>query len=423
MTRVPIMSVGLLAAAMIAVAVPAPAGPTRDVGTAAVDTTTPRTLEDYRARARAVNPSVRAAHLEARAAQERAGVARGYPDPFLMYGYYVAPDMLQGRQEFELRQEIPFPGKRGLRGDVAAREADMIARSADAFALDTDYEVAAAFFEYVRTSEVQRVLDEERTLVSRMRDAAHVRYGAGTAEQQEVLKLELVLSQIDDERTMNEHELHRVGIRLNELTGRDARASLAPPEWTTPDAGALEALAIADSALVRRPEMAAARAGVDRAEAARKLAGREYIPDFMLGVMFEYGADMDEEWEVLAGISLPIWLGKRRAMVRETEAMRESALYAMQAEELRVRRDVEDALHGVYGARERLERFEKLILPQAQQAFESSEAGYRAGRVDFLDYLDSERMLLAMRKEYYGVVAELGMRVAALERALGYRAE
>ncbi|HEU4363877.1 MAG TPA: TolC family protein [Candidatus Krumholzibacteria bacterium] len=387
------------------------------------DTVAPRTLEEYRALSRAANPSVRAAMSGARAATERVGVARGYPDPFLMYGYYVAPDPMQGRQELELRQEIPFPGKRGLRGDVAAREADMIARSADALALDVDFEVAEAFYEYVRASEVGRVLEDERGLVIRMRDVTRVRYSSGTAEQQEVLKLELALSQIDDARTMNEHERDHAGLRLNELTGRDARAPLAAPEWTTPDPSALEAMAISDSALVHRPEMAAARAGLERAQAARKLAGREYIPDFMLGVMFEYGADRDEEWEVLAGVSLPIWLGKRRAMVRETEAMREAARHALQAEELRVRRDVEDALHAMYSARERLERFEQLILPQAEQAFESSEAGYRAGRVDFMDYLDSERMLLAMRKEYYGVVAELGMRVAALERALGYRAE
>lgn len=128
-------------------------------------------------------------------------------------------------------------------------------------------------------------------------------------------------------------------------------------------------------------------------------------------------------WEVLAGVNLPIWIGKRRAMVREADAMRESARHRLEAEELRVRRDLEDALHGVYGARERLERFETLILPQSQQAFESSEAGYRAGRVDFMNYLDSERMLLAMRKEYYGVVAALGVSVAALERAIGRAAD
>ena len=336
-----------------------------------------------------------------------------------MYGYYLAPDPMQGRQELQLRQEIPFFGKRGLRGDVASGDAVMRTRAADALVLDTDFSVAEAFYEYVRASEVERLLREERELVVRMRDVTRVRYSTGTAEQQEVLKLELTISQIDDELTMNVHEQDRIRARLNELTGRDPHGALPAPVWTTPDASAVEAIADPESALLNRPEVAAANAGVAKAEAARTLAGREFIPDFMLGVMFEYGAGEDYAWEVLAGVNLPIWLGKRRAMVREADAMRTSAQHQLNWQELRVRRDVEDALHGVYGARERLERFDTLILPQAEQTFRSSEAGYRAGKVDFMDYLDSQRMLLAMRKEYYGVVASLGTQIAALERATG----
>jgi outer membrane protein TolC len=75
----------------------------------------------------------------------------------------------------------------------------------------------------------------------------------------------------------------------------------------------------------------------------------------------------------------------------------------------------------VRSARDRLARFEERILPRAQQAFQSSEAGYRAGRVEFIDYIDSQRMLLAVRREYFGAIAELGMEVAALERAIAAR--
>jgi len=121
----------------------------------------------------------------------------------------------------------------------------------------------------------------------------------------------------------------------------------------------------------------------------------------------------------MAGMSLPIWLGKRRAQPREAEARATSAQHGLEAVHLRVARDVEESRHGLMSAWERLERFDREILPRAEQAFRSTEAGYRAGRADLLDYLDSERMWLAMRKEYYGVAAELGAQTAALERALG----
>jgi outer membrane protein, heavy metal efflux system len=202
------------------------------------------------------------------------------------------------------------------------------------------------------------------------------------------------------------------------LIGRTASSPLVDPEWSIPDVTAIDALAMPDSARARRPEMAAAREQLVRAQASQRLARKEYIPDFMLGVDYEFGAGADSWWELMAGVNVPIWLGKRRAMVREAEAMRQSAEYEVQAATLRTDREVEDAAARARAARERFDRFKTAIIPQAEAAFSSSEAGYRSGRVGFLDYLDSERALLETRRDYAMVIAELGMQVAALERAV-----
>lgn len=383
------------------------------------DAAGPRTLEEYLALARAANPTVRVATSRARAATERVGVARGQPDPLIMYGYYVAPDAMQGRQEFELRQEIPFPGKRGLRGEVASRQAGMAASMAGVTAVDIDFEVKMAFYRYVGLTETARVLEAETALLGRMRDVAQIRYASGTAEQQEVLKTELSLSQIADETTLNRREIEATRARLNELVGRGANAPLPGPSWVLPDVSAIDRVALADSALAWRPEIAGAREEIAMAEASRRLAKREYLPDLMLGVDYEFGGGGQGWWELVAGVNLPIWIGKRRAMVREAEAMRESAEFRLEEETLRTTSEVEAAAVRARAARERLERFQDSILPLAEQSFASSEAGYRAGRVEFLDYLDSERMLLEMRKDYAMVIADLGMQMAALERAVG----
>src|SRR5262249_50873110 len=97
--------------------------------------------------------------------------------------------------------------------------------------------------------------------------------------------------------------------------------------------------------------------------------------------------------------------------------MQKSAQYELTAATLRSDREVREATERARAARERYDRFKTAIIPQAEAAFSSSEAGYRSGRVQFLDYLDSERTLLETRREYASVIAELGMEVAALERA------
>jgi outer membrane protein TolC len=387
---------------------------------------TPRTVAEYLALARAHNPDIASAVAEARAARERVGVAKGFPDPTLLYGYWIESppeEMMKGRSELRIMQPIPFPGKRGLRGDVATRAATVIDHLSQQSLLDLDYEVKVAFDDYVRVVEVETVLVREKQLLRSMRDVTRVREAAGTAPQQDVLKLDLAIAEIEDQMSMVEHEADRTRAHLNHLMGRHAHEPLPRPSWNIPDAAAAEVVALTDSALMRRPEVAASMSQLEAAELSRKLAKREYFPDLMVGATWEFGGDMgmDDAWMLMAGIDLPIWFGKTRAMVREAEAMRQAARHRLHADSLRVHREVEDAIHGVRSARERLTRFEQRILPRAEQVFQSSEAGYRAGRVEFIDYLDSQRMLLAMRREYFGVVAELGMEVAALERAIAAR--
>jgi outer membrane protein TolC len=317
-----------------------------------------------------------------------------------------------------LGQEFPFFGKRGLRRDVSASDARVETQNARATALDVEYDVKRAFYQYVGVSETARVLTDEADLLRRMRDVAQVRYASGTSEQQEVLKIELALSRLADEATINRRDIANAQAALNELIGRTATSPLAAPEWAVPDVSSIDTLAAPDSARVRRPDVAAAREQIARADAQRRLARKEYIPDFMLGVDYEFGAGYDGWWELMAGVNLPIWLGKRAAMVREAEAMQKSAQYQLTAATLRSDRDVREASEGARAARERYDRFKASIIPQAEAAFSSSEAGYRSGRVQFLDYLDSQRTLLETRREYASVIADLGMEMARLERAV-----
>lgn len=386
---------------------------------AAAELTVPRTLDEYLGLAREANVSTRVASTRALVAREHVGVAKGYPDPFLAYGYYTAPAGMQGRQEIILQQEIPFPGKLGLRGDIAARQAGMAARMADAMVLDVDFEIKSAFYMYVGLTETARALEAEAMVLRRMREVAQIRYSSGTAEQQNVLKVELALLRVADETTVNTRETVAVIARLNELIGRAADTPLPEPVWVLPDVSMIERPTLVDSALASRPEIAGAKEEIAMARASFQLARREYVPDLMLGFDYEFGIDEQDWWEVMAGINIPIWIGKQRSMVREAEAMQRSAGYRLEEETLRTHREVHETLERARAAHERFERFKTSILPQAEAAFSASEASYQTGRVDFLDYLDSERMLLEMRKEYAMVIADLGIQLAALQRAVG----
>jgi outer membrane protein TolC len=63
------------------------------------------------------------------------------------------------------------------------------------------------------------------------------------------------------------------------------------------------------------------------------------------------------------------------------------------------------------------------VLPQAEQSLEAARIGYQAGKVDFLNLIDSERTLLDLRLEYFGALVQFWQSVTQLERTVGKELE
>mgnify|MGYP001304266306 CR=1 FL=1 len=81
----------------------------------------PALIEEMAAR----SPEVKAARERWEAAKAVVPQVQTLPDPRLQLGYQRMPmtDPLQGAM-YGFGQEIPFPGKLGLKGDIARREAE-----------------------------------------------------------------------------------------------------------------------------------------------------------------------------------------------------------------------------------------------------------------------------------------------------------
>ena len=68
---------------------------------------------------------------------------------------------------------------------------------------------------------------------------------------------------------------------------------------------------------------------------------------------------------------------------------------------------------------EQVNLYKYSLLPQAEQALKASEVGYLTGKVDFLNLLDSERMVLLIKTGYFKTLSNLGKSLAKLERIVG----
>jgi len=276
------------------------------------------------------------------------------------------------------------------------------------------------------------VVEEERRVLARMQDVAQVKYASGLVSQQDVLKAQLALSRIEDELTRLRRNMVTVKSRLNRLLNRPPAAELPEPRAELPDFELGDVQRYFELARGKRPELSLARAAIEKAVRGKRLAKREYFPDLTLSLQYvrvgerpmptlpENGKDAAL---IKAAINVPLWFGKLRAGVKEAVAKLSMARHKKEAVEISISSEVQDAYERVDTARDLVTLYESVIIPQAEQTFQASEVGYQTGEVDFLNYLDSERMLLAAKKAYYAVVADLGKQLAYFERTLGTRVE
>jgi cobalt-zinc-cadmium efflux system outer membrane protein len=416
----------LLAVGFLAMGGPAASQPGN--GGTGLDSTS--TLNDYIEYAIANNPSVRASNEASRAGRQVPAQARALPDPMVSYSYYVMqPQTRVGAvtNALMISQMLPFFGKRSLKGEIAERRAGVLEKAYESRVLDLVRDVKAAYFDYYRVYEILQLTLHEKEILSRMQDVAQVKYASNQASQQDVLKAQLALSALDDRLTTLRRDMATTAGRLNELLYRPFEAPLASPRVDVQEFGADTTANAVAVAAGQRPELAAATLALDGAERSRSLARREYYPDLTLSLGYTWvdprpqpvPENGNDDIMVTAAVNVPLWFQKRRAAVREAEASAAEARWRQQAVHEQISIDVRDAQARVRAAHEQVRLYEGVILPQAEQTFAASEAGYQTGRVDFLNYLDSERMLLSLKQTYYRLVADLATQHADLERALG----
>jgi cobalt-zinc-cadmium efflux system outer membrane protein len=159
----------------------------------------------------------------------------------------------------------------------------------------------------------------------------------------------------------------------------------------------------------------------------RDLAGLQYYPNFNLQANYitvSRGSSMapdagKDAYSVGVGISIPIQLGRRSAAKEQAEATYRANQLSYRNTENDVRAEVEDLHFQLQSIGRTLDLYNQGLLVQSQSALESALSAYSTGKLDFLNLLDSERMLLQARLGYVEQQANYQKTLAALERAVG----
>jgi outer membrane protein TolC len=362
------------------------------------------------------NAQLRAMRAKWEAMRERPVQATTRPNPMFRYGGMDMagdgkwPDTEEKR--FMIEQEFPAPGKLGLRGRIAGKDAEMMQRDYEAMQREVVMMAKETYFDLYGVQRSASVLRAEQDVLERMVKIAQTMYATGQRPQQDALKAQAELTMLRQKLIGLEQQEAVLKAKINLLLNRPADAPVglaatAPPtELEIKPAGT-------------RSEVEKAEAALRRSELERALMRKEFLPDYRLGVEYRSFRSGEDMVMFTVGFDLPIWQTKNRAAVREADKMVEAGKAALEAATRQAAFDVKEARLKWQMARRTLELYRNELIPQAQARFESSEAGYRTGKVDFMDLLESERFLLEARVMAAMAEGEIGIQAARLERAAG----
>jgi outer membrane protein TolC len=381
------------------------------------------TWQDVLQRAFLVDGDLEAAYWEWRAALERVRIAGAYPNSNVQVGfdYMFSSENLKAWNRttisggFDPSMTLRMPQKVQQAARAALAQAQAAGHRFENAKFTLQRKVLTAWLNYALTAEKVRIGRDNVALLELLVNQASDRVKTG-APQQDLLKAQMQHRLARNQLANMESDLSQMRAMLNGMLARPADAPLAPPaQLPTPRPVPADDATLIATAVDRNPELAALAADVQGRSDALRLAKMAYIPD----VQPAFSITGNVSQAIGAMVMLPTAMPMIEGQIKEARAM----LAAADAVEQHTRADraagFVAALYAMRNAERAEEVLTKTILPLAQQVLSSSRQAYSAGRITYVELIDSQRALLDVREIIAEVRIDRERRLVELEALAG----
>jgi outer membrane protein, heavy metal efflux system len=367
-------------------------------------------------------PEIKATRERWEAAKAVVPQVQTLPDPRLQLGYQRMPmiEPLQGAM-YGFGQEIPFPGKLRLRGEIAQREAERLEQEYLATRLRHIAALKETYFSLHFAHKSIEIVERNKTLLIQFEKTAKARYGVGQAAQQDVFRAQVEISRVLDRLAVLEQQKESLHAAINRLLNRPPADPLGTPEEMQVPLLTLSLPELTKRAEAFSPILLASAKGIERNEQAVSLAQRQFYPDFDLNALGTRNDRInDNGYQVMLAIKIPLFYEtKQRQGVREALAGLAGAREDLTATRQDLLFQVKDAFVQTQRAERLITILRDAIIPQSTLALQSAQAGYAVGKVDFLTLLNSLLTLQESQLELHGEMVAHEKAVARLEAVTG----
>src|ERR1039458_9106132 len=189
------------------------------------------------------NREILAAQKKYEAARQRPAQENSLPDPMISLGYNSVGNPLPGaglgsrvlaNVGVMVSQELPFPGKLKLKGDMAFKEAQAEFQQYQAVQLTVISRLKQAYYRLQYTYAATDLLVRDRDLLEKLLKVTEDRYSVGRAAQQDVFKAQTQSSILETRLVKLEQERRSRSAEIDSILNRAVGGPVGRPEDVRP---------------------------------------------------------------------------------------------------------------------------------------------------------------------------------------------
>ncbi len=385
-------------------------------------------LSQLLADAEANNPQVSAAEHGARAAKQMVPQVTTLPDPKFTYQQFSvgSPKPFAGYTNSDFAyigagasQELPYPGKLRLRGEVADRDADTKQAEVEVTKTGIADAVKADYIQLAYLQQTLGILRQNEAVLGQLIQDATAHYRVGQGMQQDVLEAQVERTKIVREITMNHQQVGQVQAHLKGLLNRDQGSADIVTE------GLVEIPLKRSSqellAMVRQnnPQIQVDASSIRKQDAQLASAKREGKPDFELGYMYQ---NTDRKYRDYYMLTFDVRFPRKKRVNAEIAEAAENRAESEQTLNAHLQQQLAEVQQGYIRAtndEELLREYSEGLIPQSDAAYRSTLNAYASNREQFIHVLSYFTDVLNLKLEYARTLEDHEAALAHLESMTG----
>jgi cobalt-zinc-cadmium efflux system outer membrane protein len=331
------------------------------------------------------------------------------PDPRLKLGINNVP--VNGSDQYSLtrdfmtmrsiavEQMFPAAEKRRLKGERATLETQLAEVELQNIRRTVRRDARLAWLGAYYPSRAAELMKGTLAFYAQQREALDVALRGGRASLADIARISVEIELQHDRLIEIAGQERKARAELARWIGTDASRALAA---TLPSAQPVPSLTVLHDRVHDHPQLGSARSEIALAENEVRQASAAYKSDWSVELAYaKRGPAYSDMVSVQVGIELPLFtanrqdrrLASRLAAKEKHEQQHENHRRMLMAE-------MDAAYSAWHTLDERVQRFEREVLPQANRRSEAAVAGYRSGRGDLSGAIEARRGELELRIQH-----------------------